>query len=242
MFTVFRHELRAYFSSPTGYIAIGLFVIVISLFLWVIPGQYNVFDGGYAQLDGMFVLAPWLFILLCPALTMRLVAEEKQLHTWELLISRPLSSWQILGGKYLASWVVCIVALLPCLLHYLIIYMLAQPQGNVDGGAFAGAMLGLVFLAATNCAVGTFASSVSNSQIVAFITGVTLCFVLFYGLDLVGGLFTAGSLVHNIRQVGFHAHYSSISRGVIDSADMAYFLVVTALFLALSAWFIDRRK
>lgn len=242
MFTIYRHEIRSYFSTPTGYIAVGLYLLAVWLFMWVIPGSYNVFDNGYAQFDGLFSLSPWLFMLLCPALTMRLIAEERQSRTWDLLLTRPLSVRQIVFGKFLASWSVCLIALLPNVLSYFAVSYLAQPQGNVDGGAFVGGMIGLAALAAVNCAVGLFASSLTKSQIVAFILAAALCFTLFYGFDLVCSFFDTGSFLSQLAGMGFHEHYKSISRGVIVGGDMLYFLLLTLFFCVLTVWQANRRS
>jgi len=242
VYTIFRQEFRSYFTSVTGYIAIGLFVLAVSLFLWVIPGSYNVFDSGYANLDGMFAIAPWLFMLLCPAITMRLIAEERQRGTWDLLFSRPLTLNSIVIGKYVAAWTVCLIALLPCLLHYVVLYYIAQPIGNVDGGAFAGAMLGLVFLAATFCAIGLFASALSSSQITAFIIASVLCFILYYGFDLIASMIDFGVIAKRVSAIGFNEHFKSISRGVIDSADVVYFMAVTIFFIISTEIVLSRRK
>jgi ABC-2 type transport system permease protein len=148
MFSIFKKELRTFFSNATGYIVIGIFLILSGLFLWVIPGEYNILDNGYANVDGLFYLAPWLFLFLCPAVTMRFFAEEKQTGTWELLVTKPLSKLQIALGKYLSGLVLVTLALVPTLLYYFSVSYLAEPVGNVDSGAFWGSFIGLFFLAA----------------------------------------------------------------------------------------------
>lgn len=242
MYTIFKKELRYFFSNATGYIVIGLFLLVTGLFLWIIPGEYNVLDSGYAQVDGLFMLAPWLFLFLCPALTMRLFAEEKQSRTWDLLQTAPVKRYQIVLGKYLAGWILGIIALLPCSVYYFSVSYIAEPVGNIDGGAFWGAFIGLFFLVGINCAIGTFASSLTHNQITAFIIAMALCFICFYGFDLLSSFFTDGEIVANIQSLGFHAHYKSVSRGVIDSRDIIYFLSVSALFLLLTTWQVDRQQ
>ena len=242
MFSIFSKEFRYFFSTPIGYIVLGLFWLAISLFLWVIPGQYNIIDSGYAQLDGMFQLSPWLFMFLCPAVCMRMFAEELQNHTFDLLATKPIPLWQIVAGKFLAAWVLTIIALLPCIFNYWVVYSIAEPVGNVDSGAFWGAFLGLIFLTAANCSIGLFTSSLTKSQIVAFILGLLICFLLFYGFDLASGLFSEGNTVEAIQKIGFHAHYKSISRGVIDLRDIIYFLSVSALFLLITIRRLSIRK
>jgi len=236
MFSVFKKELRAFFSNPTGYIVIGIFLLLTSLFLWVIPGEYNILDTGYANVDGLFYLAPWLFLFLCPAVTMRFFAEEKQTGTWELLVTKPLSKPQIVLGKYLAGWLLVALALVPGLLYYLSVSYLAEPVGNVDSGAFWGSFIGLFFLAAVYVSIGVFASSLSNNQIISFVVAVVLSFFFYYGFEVLVGFFSSGPFIQTLESLGIHAHYKSMSRGVIDSRDVVYFVVVSVGFLSATVF------
>ncbi len=228
---IYQKELRYFFATPIAYIVIGLYLLAVGLFLWVIPGEYNIPESGYAQVDGLFRLSPWFFLLLCPAITMRLIAEEKQAGTWQLLCTKPIALWKIVVGKYFAAWTLVVLAQLPCLIHYVLVYNLAEPLGNIDSGAFFGSFIGLFFLSAAFCAIGIWASSLTQSQIVAFIVGLVGCFLLFYGFDLLASLFQDGKVVNAIQWFGFSEHYRSISRGVIDLRDIIYFLSVTTLFI-----------
>lgn len=204
---MYRKELAYYFSGPIAYIVIGLYLLTISLFLWVIPGQWNIIDSGYAQVDGLFELGPWLLMLLCPALTMRLFAEERQTGTWDVLLSKRIPLRRIVWSKFLAAWTLTVLALLPCIVHYFIVSTIAEPVGNVDGGQFAGSFAGLVCLSGVFTALGVAAGSFSKNQIVSFIAAVTLCFVLYW--------------------VTLKDHYVGISRGVIDLGDLLYFAALT---------------
>jgi len=233
--------LRSFFSNATGYIVIGIFLLLTGLFLWIIPGEFNILDSGYANVDGLFYLAPWLFLFLCPAVTMRLFAEEKQTGTWELLATKPLSKLQIVLGKYFAGWVLVSLALLPTLIYYFTVVYLAEPIGNVDSGAFWGSFIGLFFLAAVYVAIGTFSSSLSNNQIVSFVVAVVLCFFFYYGFDLLASFFTSGQSIQLLETIGIHAHYKSMSRGVIDSRDLLYFVVLSVGFLSATVWRIKKK-
>jgi ABC-2 type transport system permease protein len=240
MFSIFKKELRAFFSNATGYIVVGIFLILTGLFLWVIPGEYNILDNGYANVDGLFYLAPWLFLFLCPAVTMRLFAEEKQTGTWELLSTKPLSKLQIVLGKYLAGLVLVTVALLPTLLYYFSVSYLAEPVGNVDSGAFWGSFIGLFFLAVIYVAIGTFSSSLTNNQIISFVVAVVLSFFVYYGFEVLSGFFTSGQSIQLLETLGIHSHYKSMSRGVIDSRDLLYFVLLTGGFLSVTVWKIKK--
>jgi ABC-2 type transport system permease protein len=231
MISIFRKELRSFFSNATGYIVIGIFLLLTGLFLWVIPGQYNIIDAGYANVDGLFYLAPWLFLFLCPAVTMRLFAEEKQTGTWELLVTKPLSRLQLVLGKYFAGWVLVALALLPTLIYYFSVSYLAEPIGNVDSGAFWGSFIGLFFLAGVYVAIGTFSSSLSNNQIISFVVALVLSFFFYYGFDLLASFFTSGQAIQYIESIGINSHYKSMSRGVIDSRDVIYFVGVSVVFI-----------
>lgn len=203
---MYRKELSYYFSTPIAYIVIGLYLLSISLFLWVIPGEWNIISSGYAQTDGLFQLSPWLFMLLCPALTMRLFAEEKQSGTWDILLSQPVSLWHIVLGKYFASWTLLLIGLLPCLTHYFIVWYIAEPIGNIDFGAFIGAFIGLILLSGSFLAIGLLIGSMTKSQIVAFIVSGVCCFILYW--------------------LCLQRYYISLSRGVIDMIDIVFFLSV----------------
>ena len=231
MISIFRKELRSFFSNATGYIVIGIFLLLTGLFLWVIPGQYNIIDAGYANVDGLFYLAPWLFLFLCPAVTMRLFAEEKQTGTWELLVTKPLSRLQLVLGKYFAGWVLVALALLPTLIYYFSVSYLAEPIGNVDSGAFWGSFIGLFFLAGVYVAIGTFSSSLSNNQIISFVVALVLSFFFYYGFDLLASFFTSGQAIQYLESIGINSHYKSMSRGVIDSRDLIYFVSVSVIFI-----------
>jgi len=240
MFTIFKKELRTFFSNATGYIVIGIFLILTGLFLWVIPGEYNILDAGYANVDGLFYLAPWLFLFLCPAITMRLFAEEVQTGTWELLVTKPLSKMQIVLGKYLAGLVLVSLAILPVLIYYFSVSTMAEPAGNVDSGAFWGSFIGLFFLAAVYVAIGTFSSSLSGNQIISFVVAVVLSFFAFYGFEVLTGFFTSGQSVQLLDSLGIHAHYKSMSRGVIDSRDLLYFIIASSIFLYATSWKLNK--
>ena len=231
MFSILKKELRTFFSNATGYIVIGIFLLLTGLFLWGIPGEFNILDAGYANVDGLFYLAPWLFLFLCPAVSMRLFAEEKQTGTWELLITKPIGRLQIVLGKYLAGWTLVSIALLPTLIYYFTVSYLAEPVGNIDSGAFWGSFIGLFLLASVYVAIGTFASSLSKNQIISFIIALFLSFFFYYGFDVMAGFFSTGSSIEMLETIGIHAHYKSMSRGVIDSRDLLYFIVLTILFL-----------
>ncbi len=242
MYTLLKKELNGFFNSLTGYIVLIVFLVITGLFLWVFPVEFNIPDYGYANINGLFVLAPWVFLFLIPAITMRLFAEERKSGTMELLFTKPLTDTQILGAKYLAGLLLVIAALVPTIIYYMSVYSLGLPPGNLDAGAAWGSYTGLLFLGATFVAMGVFASSLTDNQVVSFILSVFLCGFMYIGFEFIYSfsLFGSGGLF--IKKLGIQAHYASISRGVIDTRDVIYFLSVIALFLMLTKVSMERRK
>jgi ABC-2 type transport system permease protein len=230
MFAIFRKEIRGFFSSLTGYIVIIVFLLVNSLFMWVIPGELNILDSGYAGLDTLFFLSPWVFLFLVPAVTMRMIAEEKRLGTIELLYSKPVTEREIIWGKYLASVALVLLSLLPCLVYYFSVYSLGETPGNLDQGGTWGALIGLFFLAAIYASAGIFASSLTDNQVIAFILAVLICFVMFMGFDSFAYLPGLKKIDQFILTLGINEHFKSMSRGVIDIRDVVYFIAVSVIF------------
>ena len=182
MLAIFRKEISGFFSNLTGYVVIIVFLLVNSLFMWIFPGEWNILDSGYAGLDTLFFLSPWVFLFLVPAVTMRMIAEEKRLGTIELIYSRPITERGIIYGKYLAAVALVLLALLPGLVYYLSVYLLGESPGNLDKGGTWGAFIGLFFLASVYSSIGLFASSITDNQVIAFIIAVLTCFILIHGI------------------------------------------------------------
>lgn len=242
MLHLLKKELTGFFSSLTGYIIIAIFLLSTSLFVWVFPGDGNVLNSGYAHLAPLFAMAPWLFLFLVPASTMRLFSEEKKSGTLDLLLTKPLSDMQIVVAKYLAGLSIVALSLLPTLIYYLSVSLLAMPAGNVDHGAILGSYLGLFFLAAIYTAIGVLASSLTPNQIVSFLAAMALSFVFFVGFDSLAALAGHNRLGYYLRQIGINEHYLSISRGVVDSRDVVYFISMIVIFLVLTKIKIQSRK
>ena|ERR1035437_3747178 len=230
MFAIFIKEINGFFSSLTGYIVIVVFLLINSLFIWIFPGEWNIFDNGYAGLDTLFFLSPWVFLFLVPAVTMRMIAEENRLGTIELIYSRPITERGIIWGKFLASVVLVLLALLPCFIYYISVYLLGASPGNLDKGGTWGAFIGLFFLASVYASAGIFASSLTDNQVIAFIIAVLICFVLFLGFDSFAYLPGLKNLDEFVIRLGINEHYKSISRGVLDIKDSVYFIAVVLFF------------
>lgn len=241
MLSVCKKELRQFFSSLTGYIAIIVFLLINGLMLFFFKGNDNIFDYGYATLDRFFQLAPWILLLLIPAITMRSFAEEFKTGTFEILQTRPLSRWQVVGGKYFGSLIVVFIALLPTIIYIVSVQSLAAGEG-IDMGATIGSYIGLFFLASVFTAISICCSSFTSNAVVAFIAGILSCALLYYGFNAISKLpALEGGMDYYVEMAGIDFHYKSISRGLIDTRDIIYFLTVTILFLVITARNLSRR-
>jgi ABC-2 type transport system permease protein len=242
MFPLFRKEILSFLNSLIGYVAIVVFLVINGLFLWVFPAGFNIIDYGYASLDNFFVLAPFVFLFLVPAITMRSFADEKRSGTIEILITRPITDFQIILAKYLAGITLVVFSLLPTLIYVFSVWYLGLPKGNLDFGGLWGSYIGLLFLASAFTSIGLFVSSITDNQIVAFISGLVICGFAYFGFDLIGDMVLSGSTGLFIKSLGIHDHYSSMSRGVIDTRDLMYFLSVITIFFLLSKISLESRK
>lgn len=242
MFTLYKKEILSFFNSLIGYIAVIVFLLINGLFLWVFPMGYNIIDFGYASLENMFALAPMVFLFLIPAITMRSFADEKRSGTIEMLLTKPLTDTQIILSKYLASVTLVILAVLPTLIYAISVYMLGNPVGNLDMGGLWGSYIGLVFLASALAAIGLFISSITENQIVSFMMALLISGFLLMGFDFIAGLALFGKIDLFIMSLGIQSHYASMSRGVIDSRDVLYFLGLIAIFLLMTKTSLESRK
>lgn len=242
MLSIFQKEINSFFSSLIGYIVIGVFLVVLGLVMWVFADT-SILSYNYASLDQLFSMAPMIFMFLIPAITMRSFAEEQQTGTIELLVTRPLHDLEIIFGKFFANLTLVIFAILPTLLYYYTVYQLGSPKGNLDSGAIIGSYIGLVFLAGAFVAIGLFASSLTQNQIIAFILATFLCFIFYWGFWFFSKLpVFVGKGDDIVQMIGIDYHYNSMSRGVIDSRDVIYFLSLIGIFVTMTMTSLERRK
>src|SRR3954466_11900132 len=237
MLVLYFKEIQSFLSSLIGYIAISVFVTLIGVFMWIIPaegGGYNILDNGFANIDPLFVLAPWVYLFLIPAITMRSFSEEKKTGTIELLLTRPLSDMQIILAKYFAGVTLVVVSLLPTLFYYYSVHTLGAPKGNIDTGGMWGSYIGLLFLGAGFVAIGLFASAIAENQVIAFIIAMLLCFFCYIGFEYIADSGVLGRSAALFKSLGINDHYLSMSRGVMDTRDILYFVSIAALFNLLT--------
>ncbi|MDR3286220.1 MAG: gliding motility-associated ABC transporter permease subunit GldF [Prevotellaceae bacterium] len=242
MFPILKKEIILFFSSLTGYISVVIFLFLTAWFMWISHGELNVTDSGYANIDTLFIIAPWIFLFLVPATTMRSFAEEKKMGTIEILFTKPISELNLVMAKFLAAVVLVILSLLPCLLYFVTVYQLGNPVGNIDIGGTWGSFIGLFFLASCYAAIGVFASSLSDNQIFAFILSAVICFFMYIGIAELSGIKIFAFADSFLLSLSINEHYQSISRGVVDSRDIIYFVSIIAVFILLTRLKLQSRK
>ena len=241
MRSIFFKEINSFFSSIIGYVVLLVFLIACGLFLWIIP-NYSILSYGYAVMDRFFGIAPWLLLLLVPAVTMRSIADEFRMGTIEWLATKPLTIMDIIIGKYLATLALILFALIPTFIYVYTISNLSFPDVGLDTGAIIGSYIGLFLLAATFAAVGVFCSSLTGNQVVGFLIALLACYLLYTGFEQLSKLpkFSDG-IDYYLSMIGMEFHYNSISRGFIDSRDIIYFLSVIFFFIALTRFSLNSR-
>lgn len=225
-------EINSFFGTPIGYLVIAIFLILNGLFLWVFEGDYNILNSGYADLSPFFILSPWILIFLIPAVTMKSFSDEKKQGTLELLFTKPITILEIVLAKFFAAVILIILSIIPTYIYVLLISSLGLPEGNIDFGSTIGSYFGLLFLVFGYAAIGIFTSAISENQIVAFILSVMICFFFYFGFEAIAGVFK--NFGNEISFFGMQNHFKSMSRGVLDTRDLIYFLSISSLFLMLT--------
>jgi len=238
-----KKEINSFFSSLIGYIVIIVFLLTLGLIMWIFPGaDFNIIESGYSNIDPLFIVAPWVFLFLIPAVTMKMFAEEQKSGTIEILLTQPLTDLQIVLAKYFSAVLLVIIALVPTLVYYITVYLLANPAGNIDTAGIIGSYIGLIFLCSGFASIGVFASALSNNQIDSFILAVILSFFFYSGFEFLGSIITQPTISNLLAQLGISSHYGSMSRGVIDSRDVIYFISLTLFFVFFTRFILEKRK
>lgn len=233
MLAILKKEINSFFASPIGYLVIAVFLLLNGLFLWLFKGDFNILDSGFADLSAFFLLSPWILIFLIPAVTMRSFSDEKKQGTLELLLTKPISTLQIVLGKYFGAFILIVIALVPTLLYVFTISKLGATEGNLDVGSIVGSYIGLLFLASSYTAIGVFSSTLSDNQIVAFIIAVFICFFFYFGFEGLSNYNIFGDTLY-LEKLGMESHFKSMSRGVLDTRDLLYFISISIFFIILT--------
>lgn len=233
MLAILKKEINAFFASPIGYLVIAVFLLLNGLFLWLFKGEFNILDNGFADLSSFFLLAPWILIFLVPAVTMRSFSDEKKQGTLELLLTKPVSNLHIVLGKYFGAVLLIVIAIIPTLVYVYSISKLGYPEGNYDLGSILGSYIGLLVLVAAYAAIGVFTSTLSDNQIVTFISAVFICFFFYFGFEGLSNYNLFGDAIY-LEKLGMESHFKSMSRGVLDTRDLLYFISISTLFIVLT--------
>jgi len=234
MIAQLKKELKVYFSGVLGYLIIGIYLLINGLMLWVFNGPFNILEGGYATLENYFGLAPWVFLFLIPAISMRTFSDELKSGMMELLVVRPFSLAQLIWAKFLGTFTVVLLSILPTLVYLWSVRVLGSPVGNLDWGAAIGSYIGLLALGAAYTAVSVFASALTSNNVVAFVLAVAMSFGMYLGFESLADLYKFSGWELTVRNFGMNEHYISMARGVLDLRDLAYFVSVVLLFFGLS--------
>jgi ABC-2 type transport system permease protein len=255
MLVILQKEIRSFFSSLIAYIVVGAFLVAMGMMVWVLDiGGLTVLNYGYADLSKFFLVSPFIFMFLIPAITMRSFAEEKKTGTIELLYTRPIGDWNIILGKYFAACLLLLFALLPTLLYFYSVYELSLVEikdkktglivlkNTMDTAGVAGSYIALLLLGMTFTAIGIFASSITKDQIVAFVLAVFLCFVLYFGFEGLSRVDETADWAYFVKQIGIDFHYTALSKGLIDSRNLIYFISNITLMLFLTKIVLESRK
>jgi len=241
MLNIYIKEIVSFLSSFIAYIIIAVFLVAMGLLVWVFP-ETNVIDYGYADMGVFFQMAPFVLMFLIPAITMKMLAEESNSGTIEILIVKPVTTFQIVLGKYLAALTLVIVAILPTLVYYFSLSELASPVGNIDTAGIAGSYIGLLLLSAVLCALGILTSALTNNQVLAFVIAAFSSFILFTGLNSLASINVWSSLSLPLAQLSLEYHYLAMSKGLLDSRDVLFFISVIAGFLYFSKLSLANKK
>lgn len=243
MVALLKKEINSFFSSLIGYIVIIVFLLSLGLIMWIFPGaDFNIIEGGFSNIDPLFIIAPWVFLFLIPAVTMKMFAEEQRSGTIEILLTQPISDLQIILAKYFSAVLLVLIALLPTSIYYITVYKLANPIGNIDTAGITGSYIGLIFLCSGFASIGVFASALTNNQIISFILAVILSFFFYSGFEFLASIISNPTIGNGLAQLGISNHYASLSRGVIDTRDVIYFVSLTLFFVFLTRFILEKRK
>ena len=242
MWTIFKKEFSNFYLGFTAYLAAATFVIVSVLFLWFFDNEFNVFNTGNASLSSFFFVGPWIFLFMIPALTMKLIAEEQANGTLLWLFTLPIKNNQIICGKYLAVVSVVIFCLLSTFLFTITLQEFLMPEQELDYGTIFSGYLGLFFLGSLFAAIGLFTSSITKNQVMAYVLAVFFCFIIFYGFESLASYNLLGSMDFYVQKIGSFTHYNQFLKGIIDTRDLLYFVVLIGILNQISIVNLENKK
>ncbi|MGC4130579.1 MAG: ABC transporter permease subunit [Bergeyella sp.] len=242
MFAIIKKELWSYIGNWSAWIIIGAFSLIGALFLFFFENSYNIFEIGSATLQSYFALAPWILMFIIPALSMKTLAEEQQNGTLSWLFSQPLRISEIVTGKFISVWLIGILCIIPSLVYYYTVYVLGVPEGNIDSGATIGSYIGLILLIASFASIGILASALSSNQIMAYLLGVFICFIMYFGTEQLASYKLLGGADFILQNIGFYQNFMSFTRGLVDTGSILYFVFVVVCCLFGAVYFVEKKK
>ena len=242
MITLYKKEISIFFSTIIGYLIIGLFLLISSLILWHDISEINILDNAYASMDSFFSIAPLIFLLFIPSVSMRVFSEEFNTGTIETLITKPISSFEIVTAKFFAVLSLVIIAILPTITYVISIYFLGETTGNLDLAAVVGSYIGLLLLSSIFSSISVYASSLSSNQIVAFLLAIIMSSFFFFGFDILSQLPYLQIVDLILQKIGISYHYNMMSKGLLKVSDLVYFMSVSLLFIKLTEVVIKNKK
>ncbi|MGM0635954.1 MAG: gliding motility-associated ABC transporter permease subunit GldF [Bacteroidota bacterium] len=242
MFAIFKKEINSFFNSIIGYLVVSVFLLISGLFLWSFTGSFNIFDIGYANLTPFFELAAWILIFLVPAIAMKSFSEEKKQGTLELIYTKPITGIQLILGKFFGNLALVVIAILPSLIYIVCINYLVVETNSIDYAAIGGSYIGLILLSACYTAISLFSSSISSNQIVSFVLGVLFCFLAYFALEGISNIQLLGSNIYALEYLSLNFHYKSMSRGVLDTRNIIFFISIVLLFLGLTKFQLEKSR
>jgi len=238
MLAIYKKEIKSFFHTMEAYIAISVFFIINGLILWYIPSSYNIIHNKQASLLPFFTISPWVLLVLIPAITMKMINTEITQGTSIILFTKPINVGEIIIGKFLASLTIGITSIMPSLIFVYGIYQTSHPVGNIDIGELIGSYTGIILLITLYSSIGLFCSSVFKNNMIALISTIMIILFLYFGVNFLGDYYNNSILEH----LSISYHYQSISRGIIDSRDMLYFLSLTICFLYFTIKILHNKK
>ena len=234
MWTIFKKEFNQFFLGFTAYLSALAFVIISTLFLWFFDNQFNVFNTGNASLSSFFFIAPWIFMFMIPALTMKMIAEEQNNGTLLWLFTLPIKINQIILGKFLAVVSVILFCLIGTFLFTSTLENFILSDQSLDYGTINNGYFGLFLLGCLFASIGLFTSSITKNQVMAYVLAVFICFISYYGFEGLASYNLLGSADYYVQKVGSYSHYQQFLKGILDTRDLGYFVLLIAAFIQIS--------
>lgn len=241
MIAIFKKELLLFTKNKIGLITVSILLLVYSLILFTNIFNLNILENGYADFSTFFSLSPIIYLIFIPAIAMRSFSEEYKNNTIDILFSKPISKLNIVLAKFYSVFFIVFLSIIPTIIYPITIYFIGEEIGNLDIGATVGSYIGLLFLCLVFSCISIFASSLSRNQLNSFIIGVFLNIFFYYGFDIISQLVDNGSASLVIQKMGIINHYELLSKGLISTTDIVYFVSISILFIMLCQLNIEKK-